>query len=282
LRWAHAAGISVAHQADEMLHEINFMHARRHRFKADPFPGKSPADDPQRSAPADTATDGDPVGGPMSGILELTDRRTKKPAALTVKRSGFALVQRFVRPVIVIVMDPAGGTPLLSARVGSRRTGYLGLVNTMHLFMGSVVLRLTAPSKLHLNSQTQPPGRQPRQIQRALTGEGRAMIDADDPGFSITQKKPLKIPTYRFVLIAEQTNAQDKTAEQIAHGQRIDPLPISRAEPAFEINRPNVVGLRGIVKAVRGTLGPRRARIRRRRANPSRFKYSVTVRPLGR
>ena len=98
--WAlpHRAGripgrISVPHQADEMTHEINFMHARRYRFEANPFSGKSPANDPQTAGPANAAINGNPARGPVALIMDITRRRAKKPAALAVKRSGYALVQ---------------------------------------------------------------------------------------------------------------------------------------------------------------------------------------------
>jgi hypothetical protein len=71
------------------------------------------------------------------------------------------------------------------------------------------------------------------------------MIDTDDFRLAKFDKQSLKILLNRLMVMVKQSDAQQVATEQIAHSQWIDPLPISRAKPTFEIDGPNVVGSGG-------------------------------------
>src|SRR5213083_477380 len=176
-----------------MTLKINFMHARSHRLETYALPSKGSANDPHASAPTDVATGGDPTREPTVRIFQFGQTGPVAAPTLAIQGGGHPLPQRFMRSLMIVVVDPAGSAPLLAARRGRRRRGHFGFVNAMHLFMGSVVLRPGAAGELDADAQAQPPGRKPRQVQRPIAGKRRPMIDADDFRFSTTNKKLLEI-----------------------------------------------------------------------------------------
>ena len=239
---AQTARIGVHQHPNEMMSKVNFMNPCGKGFEANVLPAKGPTDDAQSCAPAHITTGRDPTLAPAGPIGERGQAGAISPATFAIQACGHTLSQRLVRPHVIVISDPASRAPLLSARIGRRRRGHFRLVNPMHLFMRPVVLRARTPGKLDLNAQPQPPGRQPGQIQRPVAGKGGAVIHPNDSGFSITPKELLKIVANGLVPMPQQPDAQEETAEQIAHRQRVHALAIASAEPAFEVHRPDVVG----------------------------------------
>src|ERR1700748_668245 len=68
------------------------------------------------------------------------------------------------------------------------------------------------------------------------------MIGTDNLGLAILFKDLLKILLNGLMPEAQQANAQDVTAEQIADGQGINSLAVPGAETPFEVDGPDFVG----------------------------------------
>ena len=68
------------------------------------------------------------------------------------------------------------------------------------------------------------------------------MIGTDHFGLAILFKDLLKILLNGLMPEAQQANAQDVTAEQIADGQGINSLAIPGAETPFEVDGPDFIG----------------------------------------
>ena len=111
------------------------------------------------------------------------------------------------------------------------------------------------------------------------------MIHANDFGLTRTRKQPLEIPAHRRVTQRHQLNAQEITAEEIAHSQRIDLLAVTRPKPLclkpLKSTVQTSLGACGSVKLGRVKRGPRRAQARRRRTSLSRCNHLVIVRIFG-
>jgi hypothetical protein len=86
----------------------------------------------------------------------------------------------FVRTQGIVFLPPTIKPALLGARISSRgRSGFV-FEDTVHLFMGAIVLGFGAPGKLNAYSQTNPPHAEAAQIERAYSGKGSAVVDPDD------------------------------------------------------------------------------------------------------
>src|SRR5262245_14629796 len=227
-----------------MSYEINLINTWAKQFEPDAVLAKSPTDNSQPTAPTDVTAAGDPACGPITRIVNFGDRPAISSSALAVERAGCTLIQSLMRPFVIVVANPARGAPLLSAGVSCGWRGDLGLINSMHLFMSRVILRLAWTSELDPDFQCQKPCRQSGQIQRSIASEGAAVVHANDFGLAVAYKKSLKIAPYRLMFVGQQTNTQHEATEQIAHGQWIHALSIASAKPTLEIDGPNVVGRR--------------------------------------
>ena len=237
----HAARISINQQTNKVRAEINFMRVWAKRSETHAVTTKGSPNDAESSSPAYVSALGDLASGPVARIFEGAQVGWIAKPTLVIEIGWHSHPQGLMRSFVVVEAAPVGGAPLLTSRRASRRRGHFGLVNSMHLLMGGIVLGPRSASELHPNTQQQPPGRQAGQVQRSIPGKGWPMIHANDSGFSISLKKSLKIPLNRLVPMAQQPDTQDEAAEQIAHRQWIDALAIARLEPAFEVGRPHVV-----------------------------------------
>ena len=153
----------------------------------------------QSSAPANGTVGNDPPFGPVPWINQRRQSFRVGPPTFAIQSGWHPLTKRFMRTLVIIVIDPATGAPLLASGCGRGRSSHFGLVNPMHLFMSPVVLGLGSSGKLDVNAQLQPPSRQARQVQRAIASKGRAAIDANDLGHAIASKKLLKIEANGFM-----------------------------------------------------------------------------------
>jgi hypothetical protein len=238
-------GIGIDKQADEVALEVNFMNSDPDGLEPDVLAAEGSTDDTDSSAPTNVTTGRNATLEPGLRITRLGQSSAMTSATFAIEAGWQSLTQRFMRTLFIVVSDPACGAPLLAARRGSSGRSHIGFVNPMHLLVRGVVLRSRPACKLDANAQAQPPGREARQIQGAIAGKGPAVIDADHFGQAITRKEPLKILADRFVAETQQPDAQNKTAEQVAHGQGIDTLAVASAKPPFEVYRPYVVGRLG-------------------------------------
>ena len=71
----------------------------------------------------------------------------------------------------------------------------------------------------------------------------RSIVHADRPGQAVATKYPGEHRAHRGIAGGpHMAHEQNLATIKIAHRQRLDPGAVSGAEPAFEVNRPHVIG----------------------------------------
>lgn len=270
-----APWIGVHQKADKMTLEIDFMNALAHWLEAHALAAEGSANDSHSSVPANVAALRNTARRPSPTVSQFGQPTSIRAPALAIEVCGHLLLQCLVRTIVVVVANETCGALLLAPWRGCRRRSRFGPVNSMHLFMSRIVLGSSPTGKLHLDSQPQPPGRESRQIQRAVASKGRTVVDADDFGLSTLDEQALEILAHRFVTLLQQSDAQQVAAEEIAHGQRVHAPPVSSAKPAFEIHSPHLVGLSRDGQRPSGQLRPPMS------DRPTRTHPSLTPQPLG-
>ena len=124
-----------------------------------------------------------------------------------------------------------------------RRTRRLCLQRPVESLQSSVLLRVTRFDPLGHDTQLDPPYRQMRQATQAHAAKGRSVVGPNNSWESILSKGALKDPM-RFAAVGSlQLIADQQVARSgVLRRQRVDPGPISRAEPTLEVNGPHVIG----------------------------------------
>ena len=112
----------------------------------------------------------------------------------------------------------------------------------MHPLVRAILLGVPWDNKLHANAQAHPPHAQARETSGPAAAKGRPVVDPDHSWQTILRKHTgqgrLGVDkTWR----AQKLHAEQVTALQISHGQRIAAAPVPGAKPALEIHRPNLV-----------------------------------------
>jgi len=263
--WPHAASVCVDEQSNELSTKVDLVNTWLDWLEADPLSAEGSADHSHSSTPAHAAVGSHTARGPTAAVAQFRQRTAISSSTFPIEAGRHLLLQRFMRAVMVVVMNETRTALLLSTRCRRRWRSDFGFINSMHLFVSAVVLRASSTRELHLDIQEEPPGRESRKIQSAIAGKGSAVVHSDNFRLPKLAEQPLKILLNRLVTMPAQTNAQHVTAKEIAHGQRIDPLPIAGAKPAFEIDRPHMVRS---LRHGQGPLRPWRSSARGRLAGP--------------
>lgn len=151
-----------------------------------------------------------------------------------------------MRPKNIVVGAPAVGATLLGERMLGGMGGDFNLIHPVHLFMGCVVFGMSGPAKVDADTQTPPPDRQTREAARAATTKGWTVVHTDDFGQTVTAEDAGQHASNGGIaLVGQEPDIQQEAALEIAHGQRFDAGAVARTKPAFEINRPYIVGSTG-------------------------------------
>ena len=133
---------------------------------------------------------------------------------------------------------------------------YFLLQRAMHPLVPPVLLRMSRFDPLRHNPQLDPPHRQPRQTRQRRRCKRRPVVGPDRFRHSILAKGRFEDRLHpRRVRLLHRLAAQQIPAVRIRDGQRIDPLSIPRAKPAFEIRAPHPVrsiGMRQRLRVWRG------------------------------
>lgn len=155
-------------------------------------------------------------------------------------------VQILVGADVIALVLPAVEAPLLRGQRGRRRLRRLRLQIAMGALMRAVLLRRSRTDELYGDALVDPPHAQLREPTQAQRGEGRAVVDADDLRQTVATHQLLeRSQRAEELLVGPGPAGQDVVTEQIAHRQRIATLTVAEREPALEIHRPNVIGVRG-------------------------------------
>ena len=148
--------------------------------------------------------------------------------------------QAFMRTHLVVLLAKPVHHPLLLPPIGGRRHRCLLLQRAMHPLVPPVLLRMPGFNPLRHDPQLHPPHRQPRQSRYApVDANGAPLSVRIASGMPYSRKHRFKDRLHsRRVHLLHRLAAQQIPAVRIRDGQRIDPLSIPGAKPAFEIRAP--------------------------------------------
>src|SRR5882672_4980173 len=156
-----------------------------------------------------------------------------------VRRS---LAERLVRPLLVVVPAEGVEAPLLLGRIRGRRSRGLGLEGAMHALVAAVLLRRGRMDEVRLDAELDPPRRQSRQAAGAGRTERRAVVATDGVRQSLAAKRRRKDRLRSFDRRRHDPHLDQIATVAVGQRQRVDPAVVAGAEPAFEINRPLIIG----------------------------------------
>ena len=242
-RWAHPSPFVVAQLPNEQFPKIHAPFSSPEPFESDSFPGKGLGNEPHLSTPADFAVGLDLPRLPSSWILQRLATLRELSAAGAIQLGWHLHLQRFVRPVLVILLDPALGSSSLPTPSVRRRIGRLSLHHAMKLLVPGVVFGVASPAKLHRNVLLDPPRAQTRQPQRPLRTERAAIVHSNPSRQPALAKQASEDRQGGGDgLLPHQVDGQRVSAESISHRQRFDARPIAQSEPSLKVRRPHVIG----------------------------------------
>src|SRR5262245_17388341 len=193
--------------------------------------------DLQLPAPSDT-----PLQIPCR-ITQFNGGRVIVPCGPLIHFHGNPHSQCFVGTFLVERLPPDVQHRLLLPRSGCGRTLQLPHV-PVHPLVRAVLLRMSRTDPVQVNPQRQPPGRQTRQtIRRIGSGKGCPVVAANDLRKTVFAEQSFHLLFHRRCLRALQgARTQYEPAEIVADGQWLEASPIPCAPPAFEVNRPDLIG----------------------------------------
>jgi len=215
------------------------------RFQADFQTNESFAHKAKPPLPPYLPIAADTAHFPGLRIFQAQPRPTSVPATFPVTLGRSSLAQSFVRTHSVVAAYPTIGSPLLGSHGARGRSRQIGFQFPVHLLVRSILFGMARRNKFHLDSQRRPPSAQTRKPRWPARSKGAAIVHANNPWQTKALEQPHKDCTRTPPsLVGQQPHRQKIPTEQIPHGQGLDPLPVRRSEPAFEIGRPYLIGPR--------------------------------------
>src|SRR5690606_23894307 len=155
---------------------------------------------------------------------------------------GGSLLQRFVRPLLVVDRSKPVKRPLLQLRCRAGRLGRFSLQRSVHALMRPVILRLPGPGPLQSNAQADPPDGQLRKPRQRVRPERNSIIRADHLRESVLPEDPLEGNSRSSCAGAGKRLAPQQVATVgVDDRQRITEPRVAKAELAFEVCRPDAV-----------------------------------------
>jgi hypothetical protein len=241
-RWSHGSWIIGMQMANQDLAEIDSLDIVAEGLKAQSISNKSLADKTFSVAPFYFPITPDLALVPKLGIWQSLFASGPTAWTFSIFAGWHFLTQCLVRANAVVLLNPTSCSMLLALKSIGRWPGGFRLKQPVHLFMGSILLRMSGPDKLHPDPQSCPPGAQTRQPCRSRRGERSAVISSDDLGQPITFEKLRKYGLcWPPALIRQQAYDQNISAKLIAYRQRFYPLSVTGSKPTLEIRRPHAV-----------------------------------------
>src|SRR6266850_8212740 len=237
---AHPTQIPFPYFSNQHVGKIDLAPARAGRSQSHRVSHKSFADKALLALPLDLPIASDSPHRPAHRISQL--RLTQVPSAWVVNLRRYLLPQCLVGSNLVVRFSPPIRASLLPSEVSRGWACRFGFVYAVHLFVPTILLRMTRLDELHSNPQRRPPRAQPRQSGRPGGTKRAAVVHSDRCRIPTLAKHSQKLPPNGLpALIWEQANAQQITAEQIPDRQGFCPSTVLSSEPALEIDRPYLV-----------------------------------------
>src|SRR5713101_4580263 len=209
---------------------------------ADGLAAESLADEDVLATPLDLAIVADAADGEFGSVGRLID-----PIGIAARRGvvvarGGLLTQGFVGPIVVEVAAEAIEARLLLVKRGGRRTSGLGFERAMHALVPSVLLRRSRLDALEADAELDPMNRQRRQAADGRRGEGRAIIAANGARQAELAHGPLDDRQDAIAGRRHDAAVDEQATIRVGERQGIAASPIAGAEPALEVDAPQIVG----------------------------------------
>ena len=116
----------------------------------------------------------------------------------------------------------------------------------MHALVRAVLLRVGRQDPLMLNPQAEPPHIERRQAVQRRGGEGHAVVGAHRARQAVLAEQPIEDRAHADAARRQQAVARQQEARVlVGDRQRIAVDPVTGAELAFEVRRPEIVRARG-------------------------------------
>ena len=194
------------------------------------------------------------TAAPYSGELI---RARIGPERGRVQQTRRSLSQGLVRPfVVVAVPEAVEGSPL-SSPVGLWRSSRILVQCSVKSLKASILFGMSGLDPLWDYPKLDPPCGQRRKASQAHTGEGRAVVGADDPWKAVLPEGALQgALDLRAGRPLQTVACQQVTGHRILGSQGIDALSVSSAEPALQVNGPHVVRVLGVGKGLAPACSP--------------------------
>jgi hypothetical protein len=147
-----------------------------------------------------------------------------------------------------VVVETAAGIEdaLLAREARLRWPARLAFEGLVHPLVSTVLLRVSGQDPLMLDAQPEPPHVQLREAVDAGGGEGHAVIGANGARQPVLPKEPIEDGAHAHAFGGEQAVTRQQIASVlVGNRQRVAVHRVPRAEVAFEVGRPEIVGLGG-------------------------------------
>ena len=167
----------------------------------------------------------------------IPERRT-----VPIPRTG--LPQSLMRPLFIVAVAKGVKGSLLPSSVRLRRRSRLCLQRPVQPLQPSVLFRVAGLDSLRNDAQLDPPYCQLRQAPKTNACKGRSVVASDRLGQSILPESALKDSLYlRPSGLRKPVADQQVPRGGVLHGERVYANAVAGAEPPFEVDGPNVVGV---------------------------------------
>ncbi len=165
-----------------------------------------------------------------------------RPHRWSVYRTRRLHLQRFVRPLFVVLAPESIECSLLRPPVRRRWRRCLLLQRAMHPLVPPVLFRMARRDPLRHDPQLHPPHRQPRQPRNRSRRKRRPVVGSNRPRQPALPKRSFENPAHVLAVgLLHLLAAQQIPAVRVADRQRIDPRSILCFKPPLEIRTPHPV-----------------------------------------
>src|SRR5436189_1915970 len=213
--------------------------------QADELAGQCLADEHVLAAPLDRPRRTYSSHFVVCVIPRVLETRRQSVIRRLPARRRWRLLQRLVRPLLVVVPAEQIEARLLLARIRRGGLGGLRLQCSVHALVPAVVLRARRRDVARLHPELQPPNRQRREPAGTRRTEWRSVVGPDRVGQAGLLEYPLQSTSDARPRRFHDPHLDQIPACRIRYRQRIAARPIGRAKPALEIDPPFLVGRRG-------------------------------------
>src|SRR5262245_49430228 len=205
--------------------------------------GERLADEDAMTSPFDLAVRVDPTN---LVIFVITRLRPLRYCSIRrrIEFAGHTLAQRLMRPFLVVMVAEHIKARLLLGRIRRRRVSGLLVQGAMHPLVSAVLLWRGRMDEARFDPELEPPSRQPGETTRSTRAKGGSVVATDRPRQAISSERRRKNRLHALDRRTRDPHLDQKAAVAVHNRQRVNPLAVQRAEPAFEVGRPFIVGRR--------------------------------------